>query len=338
MRLKSLALTLLIFGLTALTADLAAAPEIGAVAIEGKVAKKLPPAGTIEFREKAVVEGRDILLCNVADVNGFTSEERERIGNLVIASAPKPGRTRSFSKRYLRKLLKAHVGLGAWRIPKSVSVERGSRAVGRKEIKELFAETIGQYLRLPREKVDVTRINMKDSLLIPSGNCEIVMSFPSGASFRGLATAKISVTVNRKHYRDFYVTGKVKIRGRALRVAEPVKKGDAISSADLETVETVITERPRNIITDPGDAVGMIAAMTMHRGEWLTESHIDAPMLVRRGGLVNLVAAAEGLRVEAKGLAVESGKRNQVIRVKNISSEKIIYGRVISPDEVQVNF
>jgi flagella basal body P-ring formation protein FlgA len=50
-----------------------------------------------------------------------------------------------------------------------------------------------------------------------------------------------------------------------------------------------------------------------------------------------MVARFNGLGVEARGIAMQRGGLGDIIRVKNISSKKILKARVIGEDRVEIN-
>ena len=60
--------------------------------------------------------------------------------------------------------------------------------------------------------------------------------------------------------------------------------------------------------------------------------------VVGKGDLVNIVARSKGLEIKTQGQALEDGKLNDLIQVKNIKSKKVIQAQVIGPNLVQVIF
>jgi flagella basal body P-ring formation protein FlgA len=65
---------------------------------------------------------------------------------------------------------------------------------------------------------------------------------------------------------------------------------------------------------------------------------VEEPPAVRRGDVVSLVAEGSGLRVTTRGEVKEEGRPGQVVRVRNLSSEREILGRVVNGSTVRVEF
>ena len=95
---------------------------------------------------------------------------------------------------------------------------------------------------------------------------------------------------------------------------------------------------PSNVIRNPQDVVGMMVAARVRQGEAFKTTALEAPELIKRGDLVQIVAETRGMRVESRGIAKENGRKRDVIKVMNMGSNKIVYGQVTDIGEVRVPF
>jgi flagella basal body P-ring formation protein FlgA len=68
-------------------------------------------------------------------------------------------------------------------------------------------------------------------------------------------------------------------------------------------------------------------------GAVLTSADLLPDFMVRQGEQVMLVAAADGVRVRAAGLALQDGRMGALVRVQNTSSSKVVQG-VVTGDRV----
>lgn len=294
--------------------------------------------GKVAIRRRAVVHGERIRLEHIADFRGFVPAERRRLERIDLGKSPRPGDVRMLSRRYLKKLLSAYAGKTAVSIPGRVEVRRSARRIGRMEIEELFLKAVCEAAGAPPERVTLKRLKLKDDLVVPSGETEIRVSFPPRQSFRGLATAKFDVRADKRHYRHYFVTGEVNILKEVVVVTRAVERGERLAAEDLRLQDLPLAETPQNAITDLSRALGMETKVGLNPGEALAVNKLDAPLLIQRGDLVALVVETAKMRVETKGIARQRGKLNQVIRVENISSKKVVYGKVVSSNEVRVQF
>ena len=61
------------------------------------------------------------------------------------------------------------------------------------------------------------------------------------------------------------------------------------------------------------------------------------PQMVSRGELVTMVFDQNGMRLTAKGRALEDGTMGQSIKVSNTGSNRTIEGRVTGSKQITVN-
>jgi flagella basal body P-ring formation protein FlgA len=88
-------------------------------------------------------------------------------------------------------------------------------------------------------------------------------------------------------------------------------------------------------ISDLAAAVGMSSRRPLHTGEIIDKSWLLEPMLVKRGATVSIVARDAGIEVQAPGEAMEDGRRDQIVRVRNTLNGKVLRARVIAGDTVE---
>jgi len=70
----------------------------------------------------------------------------------------------------------------------------------------------------------------------------------------------------------------------------------------------------------------------------LTANNLTNPILIKRGDTVNIIAQREGFKITMKGQAMANGSIGERIKVKNLSTKKIINGSVTSKHSVKVLF
>ena len=72
-------------------------------------------------------------------------------------------------------------------------------------------------------------------------------------------------------------------------------------------------------------------------GRPIAAGDVERPDLVRPGASVTLIARVNGLGVEAHGIAMQRGGIGDVIRVKNLSSKKVLSGKIINAGVVLIS-
>lgn len=108
-----------------------------------------------------------------------------------------------------------------------------------------------------------------------------------------------------------------------LTAARTLPAGTVISADDL-----VLSESNRPGMTDPAEAVGLQARITIYEGRPLQASLLQAPQLVMRNQIVRIIYTRGALRIEADGRAMDTGAAGDVIRVMNLESRATITATV----------
>lgn len=130
---------------------------------------------------------------------------------------------------------------------------------------------------------------------------------------------------------DFVV--RARVSARIVLAANEIGAGKIIADEDV-LLERHDISTLGDSVSDPQEVVGMSAKRTIRVGEVLRTGALGAPIQVKRGDSVNIVASRDQVTVTMAGEAMDAGARGSVVRVKNTSGN-IIRARVTGPGTVQ---
>jgi flagella basal body P-ring formation protein FlgA len=126
---------------------------------------------------------------------------------------------------------------------------------------------------------------------------------------------------------------RAKVSARIVLAANDIGAGKIIADEDV-LLERHDISTLGDSVSDPQEVVGMSAKRTIRVGEVLRSGSLGAPIQVKRGDIVNIVASRDQVTVTMSGEAMDAGARGAVVRVKNTSGN-IIRARVTGPGTVQ---
>ncbi|WP_236685870.1 flagellar basal body P-ring formation chaperone FlgA [Pseudoxanthomonas suwonensis] len=133
-----------------------------------------------------------------------------------------------------------------------------------------------------------------------------------------------------------FVPVKTRRSQTVLVLARGVAAGEAIG-ADALVAETRDASRIAGAaVADPAQAIGRVARRTLAAGSVLTAGDLAAPRLVRRGDQVALVSRRGGVEVRVAGRALGDAGEDERVSVENLSSRRVLQGRVGPDGEVWV--
>ena len=182
-----------------------------------------------------------------------------------------------------------------------------------------------------------------------AADAEIQLEAPDMAIYvvAGAAPVFDSVSVNPKSGRFLIrVSGaegmqSVAIAGRAATsvqypvLIQPVTRGEIISENHIAYVERNDLQAAF-YVTDSSDVIGKEARRPLQADAPLRRSDLKAPILVKRGALVTMIYASNGLRLTHHGVAAAAGGMGDVIAIENTKSDRTIKAVVTGVNRAEV--
>lgn len=117
-------------------------------------------------------------------------------------------------------------------------------------------------------------------------------------------------------------------------VAENVRAGRPIDAAALEVARRDVTATP-GALTSIEDVAGKTSRRTLRAGQVVDRRWLNESVLVKRNSPVTIVARNAGVEVHVAAEALQSGRRGEVISVKNSRNGTVIRARVIAQGTVE---
>jgi len=123
-----------------------------------------------------------------------------------------------------------------------------------------------------------------------------------------------------------------------LAASKPLPRGHQISAEDIITVREAQTNANQaRYMQDQGtQLIGQILTRSQANGKPFDAKYLKAPLLVKRGQTVTLLAQTASIQIRMKGSALADGAKGDLIKVKNLSSRRIIEGIVVKSGVVAV--
>jgi len=124
----------------------------------------------------------------------------------------------------------------------------------------------------------------------------------------------------------------------AIKSTTPISRGHVISRANTDIGEVDLSSLRGHVFTKENPPYGLIASRNLRINTFITDNLINQPTLVKKGDLILITASSGTIIVRMNGVALENGIKGQQIRVKNTSSGRIVYAKVVTDSEVLVNY
>ncbi|QPJ64441.1 MAG: flagellar basal body P-ring formation protein FlgA [Candidatus Nitrohelix vancouverensis] len=186
--------------------------------------------------------------------------------------------------------------------------------------------------------VEIEVYYREQDLEIPSKQFHLEFEVAGRLKEMGRNQLTATVYVNNQRYRKFRVSTKTDAMLPVVHTSRSIQRGEIISHEDVE-IERVRTQRPiRNVAISLEDVLGKEASRNLPAGRQIRMNSVKRPPLIEKGAHLLIVAQKGLMRITAPGTAREQGFKDSMIPVVNLQSKKIVYGRVLDANTVEVNF
>jgi len=291
----------------------------------------------VTFRPDAEVDTVAVTLADIADFSE-ESEMARALASRGVGQSGQPGQDVILDSEAIIRQLHKNRDLTAdivWSGAASVKVHRRGVTVGPEKLQQI----LDGYLADHRDDLPAADIRfiVDDSPLpfvLPTGDLkwEVV---PSDPGILGSSRFSIIFTVDGKVRRNMSLTGRFEAMAPVAVAAADLAKGSLLSSQQI-VMETRDITRFRKPCLDPAQLEGRLTLRSIKAGSVVELSMVQVPPLIKKGEVVKIVLNQPGISLSTLGIARNDGGKDELIKVENISSNKILQCRVTAAGLVEV--
>lgn len=294
-------------------------------------------AFNITFRTTATVSGASVTLEEIADVSTH-SELADAMAKQTVAASPDAGQEIALdTNSIIQKLTKAVTTPAEinWSGAKTVTITRQGITITAQSIQEIIEAYLAEHGKiLPNAKYTFTPKDPPLPFMVPTGDMEWEV-IPSTPGIIGSNRFSLIGRIDKQVVKNFSVRGTLEVVAPVAVAVTNLRRGDLVA-------ETQIQMEPRDISTlrapclQLQQVIGKTLLQSIKAGSIIDLSSIEFPPVIKKGAFVKILGQNNGLQLTASGIAKTDGKQGQIIKVKNTSSDKVIFCRVTAPGLVEV--
>jgi len=206
------------------------------------------------------------------------------------------------------------------------------------EIEKSAIDHLVKALPWDKESLEINVYYQGKDITLPLGKKELIYKIMGSSQRAGRIPMILEIRLNDQFQKRIRLNTKVLVSQKVIKTIRAVRRGEILSNDEIR-VETIQTERPsKNAITNIDYALGYEATRNMYVGEILIPNFIKRPALGNRGDKILITAQKGGMTITTPGILKEDGYADAMVRVLNMESKKIIYGRLVDSNTVKVSF
>jgi flagellar basal body P-ring formation protein FlgA len=189
-----------------------------------------------------------------------------------------------------------------------------------------------------RESLEIIIFYKGKDIILPPGKKELIYKIMGSSQRAGRIPMILEIRINDQFKKRIRLNTKVLVSQKVIKTVRGVRRGEILSNDKIK-VETMQTERPlKNAITNIDSALGYEATRNISIGKILIPNLIKRPALGNRGDKILIMAQKGGMTITTPGILKEDGYEDSMVKVLNMESKKIIYGRLVDSNTVKVKF
>ncbi|MCE5323112.1 flagellar basal body P-ring formation chaperone FlgA [bacterium] len=289
--------------------------------------------------ESQVQPARSVKIGDIARIEA-PQKLAKRIGEIVVATGPLPGKSKSIDAKYIKLRLKSanlksEVDLVG---PDTVDIVGKCVRISSEDLAEQAKAYVMERLCTDDITYDVIVERAPRQIVIAQAeNVEVRPRLMSSSLRPGANTVVLEIMSNGKTAATTSVALTVKAVAEVLIATKLISQGEALMPSNTSWEKRDITTVRDAVIRD-GDheSKEWIARRTIQLGCVITSQSIELPPDVKRGDTVNLTVKCGNVMLHTTAQVKEDGRKGDTIRVMSAVSQGEVRAQVVEPGLVEI--
>jgi len=287
----------------------------------------------------ACVTSKTVLLKDIATITARYGIA-DGIANIVVGSAPLPGKDRIFKRAHIITRLKQHkidLKKTSLSCPEQIRVTTLYKEFGQREIEEIITKHIYEQMPWDRREVTVSDVAVKP-FRIADGHVTYNIEVGKNEGYLGRFSARVLFFVNGQFAKHVDVGALIRVITPVVVSARHIDRKQVITEEDIAAEEKDITHLGKDYVISTHDVVGMRATCDIGPDRIIKPAMFEKTPLIHKGDQVTVFVETDSFRISTAGEALQDGHAGDRIEIANTSSNQKLYGYVKSGKEVEVRF
>lgn len=177
-----------------------------------------------------------------------------------------------------------------------------------------------------RGNLEITTTRLDPRLRLAQCDQPLNTAF-SSSSQRG-SNLTVNVQCNGSTSWNLYVPVQVKMLQDVVVLTHSLSRNSLLTASDVHIEQRDINKMLSGHFSDVNEVLGKTLTRSVAGGLGLSPRYIKSATLIKRGQEVTLLAETSGITVKMSGKALGNGAAGERIKVKNLSSDRVIEGVV----------
>ena len=152
------------------------------------------PPTTIRVRDQVAIDGDEVLLGQIAEIEGSDVRLIRQLKDILIGKAPLPGKSRQYQQSLLKMRLKQYdidLSTVILEAPELIEVSRSCIKIQKQKIEEIVSGFLLQNISRENKNIRIKEIRVPEEVVLSKGNIAYkVTAVPSQSNSASMDTIK----------------------------------------------------------------------------------------------------------------------------------------------------
>lgn len=187
-------------------------------------------------------------------------------------------------------------------------------------------------------EIKIKRITIGGDIAVPAGTVDYEFIAPSQWQGWGKTLLGLVIRVDGQLVRNMSIPVEVEALAELVVALHPMPRNAVIEESDVSLQKRDLGTSSAKVCFSLSDVVGKRVRVPLRANTPIRSDYLERVPLVKYGQFVTIVVESGELRVTATGVARGKGAEGDLVMVQNVSSKKMVQGRVVDEGTVAVNF
>ena len=300
------------------------------------------PVAALRLKPEVTVRTTKLILGQIVEVESSDEDVARAVRGIVLGNAPAPGHVRMVGADTIKiRLIYAGIDPSLVELKgKFVKVRTESQRITSQKLMDLAVDYAKKLIPYPPQDVDISVLRTPRDEIVPVS--DQVVTFHVSQQGGGKPWGKTQFIVrgsmgNTMLFRASVVLD-IHVFGQIAVALTDIGRGETFTRENVGLKRTDVTSAPAGVDSIRA-FIGKKAGSSIRSFTPLSTRMLarQGPVM-KRGDIVVLVVEKGALRIVAHAQAVEDGRIGQTVRVRNTSSNRVAFGKVVDARTVRVLF
>ena len=297
----------------------------------------------IDIMDKVTLKEKIITIRDISQVTGDDDTLIKKINDIEVGKTPWPNNHRRIDRDFFKmRLVSSGIGLSdiVFEGSKAAIVSVEATKITGTEITEKAKEHLLFATQSFNRDITIELENNPGDQWVTKKRDEIYIdaSLADGNKNRGNVVVMVMANADGVLLFKIPVRFNVRVFESIAVTKKKIDRHESLTAENVFMARRETTKVSGEIFSDIESLRGKIASTQIVPFAVITEEIIETPPTIKRGDTVKLFIRTENFKIITKGLAQENGVTGEIIKVQNFDTKKVLRGRIVDYENVQILF